>query len=321
MNSARTERCSLRSHSRGLFRTVALLLVALQVLALAPVFAGGDGREEYDPVEGLRYRSPSEDPEAGTVDVHSRLNVRDGPGLDHSIIGKLYPGDKLKILATENGWHKIMWNGRVAWCCAYWVHSAGEQWNNEALAGGGGGSDGNDSGGKDKSLPGGSQPVAGGPLLNMPLINQNTGGGSYPSGYCGPTTCRMVLSYYGIRNTTADQIALGHYGPGTPMYQRGQGSTHAGMASALRHFGLNADLTYTHSISALRSAVSKGHPVIINLHGNYGPFYTDGHITVVVGFTENGSAIINDSAGGVRRTIPASVLARTWNGLFIEVSK
>jgi ABC-type bacteriocin/lantibiotic exporter with double-glycine peptidase domain len=105
------------------------------------------------------------------------------------------------------------------------------------------------------------------------------------------------------------------------MYQQGQGSTHQGMSSCLRHFGLNTQLTYTHNISALRSAISRGHPVIINLRGNYGPFYTAGHITVVVGFTANGSAIINDSAGGVRRTIPASVLARTWNGLFIEVSK
>ncbi|MBI4871655.1 MAG: C39 family peptidase [Candidatus Riflebacteria bacterium] len=310
------------NHFRRSRRFVALLIALLQFLDCAALLADGT-RLEFDPIEGLSHRSPNNNDETGIVDVYSRLNVRDGPGITHNIIGKLYPGDKIRILSTDDGWHRILWNGRTAWCCAYWVHTAGESWNNSTLD-----EDspaGRDDGrGKETTSRGGGdryEPVAGGSLLNMPLLNQNTAGGSYPGGYCGPTTVRMVMGYYGMRNTTADQIALGRYGPGTPMYRRGMGSTHEGMSSCLRHFGLRTNLTYSHSLAALRSKVSEGHPVIINLHGNYGPFSTEGHITVVVGFTRDGSAIINDSAGGVRRTIPAGVLMRTWNGLCLEVWK
>ncbi|MBI3891230.1 MAG: C39 family peptidase [Candidatus Wallbacteria bacterium] len=172
----------------------------------------------------------------------------------------------------------------------------------------------------DGTDTGGSTPASGGPLLQMPLINQNTGGGTYPGSYCGPTTVRMVLAYYGIQ-AGADEVALGHFGPGTPMYQRGEGSTHEGMATALKHYGLNANLEYTHSLADLRASIDKGHPVIVNLEGNYGPFYTNGHITVVVGFSENGDPIINDSAGAVQRTIPKRRFMNCWQGLAIETWK
>ncbi|MBI2943416.1 MAG: C39 family peptidase [Candidatus Wallbacteria bacterium] len=303
-------------------RYLALALLLAQLTSLGQAVAEEAARVEFDPVEGLSHRSGNLDPETGTVDVHSRLNVRSGPGLEHAIIGKLYPGDKLQILSTENGWHKIRWNGREAYCCAYWVHSKGEAWNNSSLADDGtprkapGGSD-------DPSPPdpgnSGTSTAPGGRLIDMPLINQNTGGGTYPGSYCGPTSVRMVLAHYGIRKG-ADEIALRNYGAG-PMYRPGNGSTHEGMAAALRHFGFKTEMNHSKSLSQLRAAVAKGHPVIINLYGNYGPFFTHGHISPIVGFSANGDPILNDSAGGVRRTIPLRVFMNCWNGLYLEAWK
>lgn len=302
-------------------RALSLALVLMQTLTLSPALALGE-RMEFDPILGLSWRSKSEDPGAGTVDVFSCLNIREGPGVSFPIIGKAYPGTPLKILGTENGWHRVAWEGRIAWCCAYYVHTKGEGWHNGALAGDGAQKPaGDEPAPGDDSASGAQRGKAGGPLLSMPLINQNTGGGRYPGSYCGPTTCRMVMAYYGI-NKGADEVALGRYGPGTPMYTPGNGSSWLGMSTALRHFGLKTNLTNSHSLSQLRQTVGKGHPVIVSIRGNYGAgFTTAGHITVVVGFTANGDPIINDSAGGKRRTVPAATFLRCWAGLFLEVSK
>lgn len=52
----------------------------------------------------------------------SNINIRTGPGTNHSIIGA--PGqlnDLVRILKTENGWHNIVLSdGRVAWISASW---------------------------------------------------------------------------------------------------------------------------------------------------------------------------------------------------------
>ena len=37
----------------------------------------------------------------------TQLNVRSGPSTSYSITTKLYKGDKVEILETSNGWHKI----------------------------------------------------------------------------------------------------------------------------------------------------------------------------------------------------------------------
>ncbi|NCB40129.1 MAG: hypothetical protein EOM80_15320 [Erysipelotrichia bacterium] len=52
----------------------------------------------------------------GFVNVNTRLNVRTKPW--GKIIGKLYDGDKLRIIAREGDWLKIHYNGKVAY-----VHS------------------------------------------------------------------------------------------------------------------------------------------------------------------------------------------------------
>ena len=51
----------------------------------------------------------------GTVTADA-LNVRSGPSTSYGITTKLYKGDKVEILQTSNGWHKIKAsNGKIGW--------------------------------------------------------------------------------------------------------------------------------------------------------------------------------------------------------------
>ena len=51
----------------------------------------------------------------GTVTADA-LNVRSGPSTSYCITTKLYKGDKVEILETSNGWHKIKAsNGKIGW--------------------------------------------------------------------------------------------------------------------------------------------------------------------------------------------------------------
>ncbi len=51
----------------------------------------------------------------GTVTA-SALNVRTGPSTSNSVTTKVYKGDKVEILESSNGWHKIKTsNGKTGW--------------------------------------------------------------------------------------------------------------------------------------------------------------------------------------------------------------
>ena len=46
----------------------------------------------------------------------SALNVRSGPSTSNSVITKAYKGDKVEILESSSGWHKIkLSNGKIGW--------------------------------------------------------------------------------------------------------------------------------------------------------------------------------------------------------------
>ncbi len=57
----------------------------------------------------------------GTVTA-SALNVRSGPSTSYSITTKLYKGNKVEILETSNGWHKIKTsNGIIGWVSSSYI--------------------------------------------------------------------------------------------------------------------------------------------------------------------------------------------------------
>ncbi len=59
----------------------------------------------------------------GTVSVSSDLNVRSGPWGD--ILGSLYDGDKVEVLAKDGEWLKINYKGRHAWVHKDYVNLGG----------------------------------------------------------------------------------------------------------------------------------------------------------------------------------------------------
>lgn len=63
--------------------------------------------------------------EIGFVNVNTRLNVRTGPW--GKIIGKLYDGDKLKIIGREGDWLKIRYNGGIAYVHSHYVDIGSER--------------------------------------------------------------------------------------------------------------------------------------------------------------------------------------------------
>ncbi|MFZ5952670.1 MAG: SH3 domain-containing protein [Candidatus Rifleibacteriota bacterium] len=63
--------------------------------------------------------------QVGYVNVNTRLNVRTGPW--GKIIGKLYDGEKLKIIGREGDWLKIRYNGGVAYVHSHYVEMGEER--------------------------------------------------------------------------------------------------------------------------------------------------------------------------------------------------
>ena len=60
---------------------------------------------------------PTVTPESGQVQITaSALNVRQGPGTDHRVIGSLSRNDRVKVTGrAPNGWYRIDYRGREGW--------------------------------------------------------------------------------------------------------------------------------------------------------------------------------------------------------------
>lgn len=275
-------------------------------------------------------KGPVEPPKAdkpvkvgGIVDVFTTLNVRTGPSTNHEIIGSLHPGDPVKIVGkSDNGWFKILWKGREAWICGDYVWRPGKgaprngdirgsirkEFGDQALPP----EPRNDGPSHVSSAgtPGGRQSDGG---LDIPLYNQNAIGARVPSGFCGPTSLKMALEYWGIKKDI-NYLADADVGGATPVYTSGQGAGHQAMLDMLKKCGLGGSyMTHAKSIDWLREQTAAGHPVIVSVRGNFGGGYTtSGHILVVSGVTSDGRVILNDSAGGKRRIVSGSMFLNAW---------
>lgn len=261
----------------------------------------------------------------GVVDVFTVLNVRTGPSTDHAIIDTLPPGTPVKIIGkSPNGWFKILHKGGEAWICGDYVWTPGE----------GAPRNGEISDEIRKHFGPNAVPAPrpqpqgdGGPItagnvgdrasdggLKIPLYNQNAIGARVPSGFCGPTSLKMVLEYWGIKKDI-NYLGDKDVGGATPVYTSGQGAGHQAMLDMLKHCGLSGSyMTHAKSIDWLRQQTAAGHPVVVSVAGNFGGGYTtSGHILVVSGVTSDGRVILNDSAGGKRRIVSGSMFLGAWN--------
>ena len=99
-------------------RITALLLAAVLAVSLA---ACGE-RPKADPVDTPTTTTTTATVAKPTYYVTATsLNVRKGPGADREIVGSLYSGDVVEVLAIEDGWCRILYEGQEAYVSADYI--------------------------------------------------------------------------------------------------------------------------------------------------------------------------------------------------------
>ena len=72
-------------------------------------FADGGSSDSTGAEAAAQTATASQVERTGTVTTNgSRLNLRDGSGTDHNIIGQLPNGDTVSIVGEENGWYQVV---------------------------------------------------------------------------------------------------------------------------------------------------------------------------------------------------------------------
>ena len=99
-------------------RITALLLAAVLAVSLA---ACGQ-QTDADPVDAPTTTTTTATVAKPTYYVTATsLNVRKGPGADREIVGSLYSGDVVEVLAIEDGWCRILYEGQEAYVSADYI--------------------------------------------------------------------------------------------------------------------------------------------------------------------------------------------------------
>jgi hypothetical protein len=172
--------------------------------------------------------------------------------------------------------------------------------------------------------------------LNVPAYSQEIHEGQYPEyngggeAWCSPTSTSMVVSYWNTGPSQQDMawVDPSYADPQVDYAARntydhnygGTGNWPFNPAYAGR-FGLNGFITRLRSVTELEQFIKAGIPVVTSqsfkaseLPGaGYG---TNGHLFVVVGFTQSGDPIVNDPASPsdaeVRRVYPRADFENVW---------
>lgn len=184
----------------------------------------------------------------------------------------------------------------------------------------------------DASPLGGAEGI----VLDVPQYSQMIHKGEYPKwdgggeAWCSPTSIAMVLSYWG-RGPTDEQMSWvdpGYEDPQVDFAARGTydysydgaGNWPFNVAYA-GQFGLDGFITRLHSLTELEQYIKAGIPVITSQ--SFSPdelpgagYRTNGHLMVVVGFTEVGDVIANDPSSptneDVQRVYPRAAFENVW---------
>ncbi|MFC1745073.1 C39 family peptidase [Candidatus Riflebacteria bacterium] len=262
------------------------------------------------------------------INVNTRLNFRDQPW--GKIKGKLFPGEKVKILAFRGDWAFVEFNGYTGYVHADYLvgdkDKLSEVEEGVAIDGDAFPSEGgSDSSQPVKQVDTGAYPKIkypdvskiSGKIIRMPIFNQNDSRlGRFPKGYCGPTTMQMIFAHYGVK-VSRDYLALKRLpeNGNKPVYEKGTGSYWPRMSGMAKHLGFkNTYITHGKSLQWLKEMTSRGQPVVVGVKGSVGGAYrTNGHITVVTGVDDQGNVYINDSAGGKLRKLSASNFMQIWS--------
>jgi hypothetical protein len=179
--------------------------------------------------------------------------------------------------------------------------------------------------------------VARGITLELPAYSQMIHEGDYPEydnggeAWCSPTSVSMVLGYYG-RLPTAEEYAwvkephpdrfVDHAARSTYDY-RYDGAGNWSFSTA--YAATKADHAFVTRLRSLREAerlIKAGIPVVASVRFGRGELEgapissTNGHLLVIVGFTESGDVVVNDPAapdnGSVVRTYDRGQFENAW---------
>lgn len=146
-------------------------------------------------------------------------------------------------------------------------------------------------------------------LLAVPLVRQAN------SFSCGAAALMSVLYYY--QRYDGREVAL---------YERlgtteRDGTHPARIVAGARAFGLRAELRQGVSVAALRAALARREPVIVNLqawtddprHVNWRDAWEDGHYVVAVGIDAARLYVMDPSTAGGYAYVPLAELPDRWH--------
>jgi len=170
-----------------------------------------------------------------------------------------------------------------------------------------------------------SSGAAWGVTLDVPERSQMIYAGGGPV-WCSPTSTSMVMAYWADRlddpalNRTVPEVAASVY---DPVY-RGNGNWPFNTAYAGRD-GLTAYVSRMSSLAQVEHWIEAGIPIVASLAWEPGQLgnaaavpSTDGHLLVVIGFTDGGDVVVNDPAAdprlglSVRRVYPRVAFEHLW---------
>ena len=259
----------------------------------------------------------SSEVKVGYVEVNTWLNVRTGPGTNYQRIGKLYRNDKVEILETQNGWHKIKWQGSTAWVCARYVSKSELKDDDDNNNSNQNGSNPKNSSNQSNNTTGGnSSDNSGGQYQNTTakdgvlavpkrsqFSSENVANGiDYRNSWCGPNSFAMVMDYYGVHKSAYECAKLVEY-----TFKQRVGTPISGIVHGAQKAGFeNTRLYNGQSMDWLKSQVSGGKPVIVSVDVKW-----KGHYIVVVGFQGN-NVIVNDPGKGSLSRVQYSISKETF---------
>ncbi|MFA6018366.1 MAG: C39 family peptidase [Patescibacteria group bacterium] len=116
---------------------------------------------------------------------------------------------------------------------------------------------------------------------------------------CGPTSLRMVLTYFGIE---IDEATVSNIAETMPII----GTTPEKLLGAARKLGLEGTWAAESSLQDIQTYIEQGIPVIVNWF-----YHDDGHYSVVIGINKKTIVLLNPD-NGKRKTFDRRTFMRVW---------
>jgi uncharacterized protein YvpB len=158
----------------------------------------------------------------------------------------------------------------------------------------------------------------------LPVPERSQLGHQGASGWCSPTCVSMVLAYWS-QSLARPELDLPVPAVAREVYDRvyrGTGNWVFNTAFAGSFEGMSGVVTRVDSLRAVEDWVARGVPVALSvsfdlLNGKAADV-NNGHLIIVVGFTQDGDVVVNDpwpdpkGLKSVRKTFPRAQVIRAW---------